>query len=256
MGSLILCHKKRAKQPYEITRVHIRVHTIEELCYYVCNNLYLIDQTFMTRQLCDWIDVELEMEELANRLRDELSRNCTQEQFVLSLLKGSVIYSISEINKIQIKLDQLKHQKDVERAKFKADSLMERGEYEDAVLVYQSIVNGDWDDSVSMQFYGHVYACLGTAYGKLFLYEEAARAYKEAYRLSEETDILKAYLYCCKKTKAPEEYVKMLSGNSAFLSMDALLKEDLKKARKDEDIDVKDEELEKWKSQVRNIDNK
>jgi len=50
--------------------------------------------------------------------------------------------------------------------------------------------------------------------------------------------------------------VKMLSGNSAFLSMDALLKEDLKKARKDEDSDVKDEELEKWKSQVRNIDNK
>jgi len=123
-------------------------------------------------------------------------------------------------------------------------------------IIYQSIVNGPWDDSVSMQFYGHVYACLGTAYGKLFLYEEAARAYKEAYRLSEETDILKAYLYCCKKTKAPEEYVKMLSGNSAFLSMDALLKEDLKKARKDEDIDVKDEELEKWKSQVRNIDNK
>ena len=38
MGSLILCHKKRAKQPYMITRVHIRIYTIEELCYYICNN--------------------------------------------------------------------------------------------------------------------------------------------------------------------------------------------------------------------------
>lgn len=256
MGSLILCHKKRAKQPYEITRVHICVHTIEELCYYVCNNLYLIDHTFMNRQLCDWIETELEMEELASRLREELSRNCSQDQFIIALLKGSVIYNMSEINKIQIKLDKLKNQKEVERSKFKADCLMESGEYEDAVLVYQAIVNGNWDDSVSMQFYGHIYACLGTAYGKMFLYKEAAKAYKEGYRLCEESDVLKAYLYCCMKSKAPEEYVKMLSGNSAFLSMDAVLKEELKKARKENDLDIDEKELDKWKSQIRNIDKK
>ena len=134
MGSLILCHKKRARQPYEITRVHMRIHTIEELCYYICNNLYLIDHTIMNRQLCDWIETELEMEELASRLREELSRNCSQDQFIIALLKGSVIYNMSEINKIQIKLDKLKNQKEVERSKFKADCLMESGEYEDAVL--------------------------------------------------------------------------------------------------------------------------
>ena len=43
MGSLILCYKKKAKQPYEITRIHRKIYTIEELCYYLCNNLYLID---------------------------------------------------------------------------------------------------------------------------------------------------------------------------------------------------------------------
>ena len=256
MGSLILCHKKRAKQPYEITRVHVCVHTIEELCYYVCNNLYLIDHTIMNRQLCYWIDTELEMDGLAGRLREEISRNCTQEQFVIALLKGAVIYSVSEINKIQIRLDKLKNQKEVERAKFKADCLMSSGEYEDAILVYQSIVYGNWDDSVSMQFYGHVYGCLGTAYGRMFLYKEAADAYKEAYRLSEETDMLKAYLYCCMKVKAPEEYVKMLSGNAAFLSMDAILKEELKKAVKEEDLDIEEKEIERWKSQIRNVDKK
>ena len=56
------------------------------------------------------------------------------------------------------------------------------------------------------------------------------------------------------QSKAPEEYVKMLSGNSAYLSMDAILKEDIRKSKKDDDIDVKEEEIEKWKSQVRNID--
>ena len=52
MGSLILCHKKRAKRPFEISRVHMRIYTIEELCYYICNNLYLIDYTIVNERLC------------------------------------------------------------------------------------------------------------------------------------------------------------------------------------------------------------
>ena len=70
MGSLILCHRKKAKQPYEISRVHMRIYTIEELCYYICNNLYLIDYTIINRQLCNWIDTELDMKELADKLRE------------------------------------------------------------------------------------------------------------------------------------------------------------------------------------------
>ena len=83
MGSLILCHKKRAKQPYEISRVHMRIYTIEELCYYICNNLYLIDYTIINRQLCDWIGDELELSGLAETLREELRQNCSMEQIVI-----------------------------------------------------------------------------------------------------------------------------------------------------------------------------
>ena len=60
MGSLILCHRKKAKHPYEIARIHKRIYTIEELCYYFCNNLYLVDYTIVNRQLCDWLEEELE----------------------------------------------------------------------------------------------------------------------------------------------------------------------------------------------------
>ena len=72
MGSLILCHKKRAKHPYEITRIHKRIYTIEELCYYLCNNLYLIDYTIINEQLCRWIRDELELVSLAESLMEML----------------------------------------------------------------------------------------------------------------------------------------------------------------------------------------
>ena len=74
MGSLILCHRKRARQPYEIARIHMRIYTIEELCYYICNNLYLIDYTMVNRQLCNWIDKELELPKLA----ESFGRNCVR----------------------------------------------------------------------------------------------------------------------------------------------------------------------------------
>lgn len=256
MGSLILCHNKRARQPYEITRVHKKVHTIEELCYYICNNLYLIDHTIMNRRLCDWIESELGMTKLAGDLRDVLLHNSSQEHFILTILKGSYIYGISEINKIQALLEKLKNQKEVERAKFKADSLMRSEEYEDAVLVYLSIVNGMTDETVGKEFYGQVYACLGAAYGRQFLYKEAAGAYKQAVHLYNDADILEAYLYCCMQAYPMEEYVKMLSGNSLYLNADAALKEILKNARRNEDWDVENTQLEDWKKEYRRIDKK
>ena len=194
MGSLILCHKKRAKQPYVISRVHMKIYTIEELCYYICNNLYLIDYTIINHQLCDWIGRELEMEELSEHLKAELRKNCSMEQFILTILRESTIYAQSDINRIQNILERLQNQKDVERAKHKADSLMQSREYESAVLVYQAIVGGERDDSVDKKFYGKVYASLGAAYGRLFLYEEASKMYEAAYEICEEPEMLKAYL--------------------------------------------------------------
>ena len=254
MGSLILCHKKRAKQPYEISRIHMRIYTIEELCYYICNNLYLIDYTIINQQLCKWIGEELGLEKLAEHLQENLQMNCSMEQFVLTILRESTIYSTADINRIQNILEHLQNQKDVERSKYKADSLLKSEEYESAILVYQSIVNQEWDESVSKTFYGHVYACLGTAYGKLFLYEEAARMYYEGYRICEETAMLKAYLYCCYRGLPEEQYVKMLSGNPIFLSMDSVIKEEVRKAKEEVDLDIPEEKLVQWKKEYRRID--
>lgn len=254
MGSLILCHKKKARQPYEITRIHIRIYTIEELCYYICNNLYLIDYTIMNTQLCDWIGQELMMERLADRLREELAQSCSVEQFVLTILKESTIYAVADINKIQSLLEHLQNQNDVEREKYKADSLMESKEYASAILVYQSIINKEWDDSQSKSFYGYIYACMGTAYGRLFLYEEAAKMYQEAYRLCEEPQMMKAYLYSCYRAYPEEQFVKMMSGNPAYLSMASLLKEDVKRIRREIDMEIEEEKLVQWKKDYRRID--
>ena len=251
MGSLILCHKKRAKSPYEISRVHVKIYTIEELCYYICNNLYLIDHMIMNRRLCDWLQDELGLNGMAETLRKELDQNAPLSEFVLTILRGSVIYAPLERTRRQNLLEQLQNQKEVEKEKYKADTLLKAGEYADAILIYQSVINKEWDESVDRTFYGRIYGCLGTAYGCLFLYEEAAAMYREAYHICERPDMLKAYLYCCQRYLPEEEYVKMLSGNPIFLSVSSLVKEEIEKAKKEVDMDVKDSQLGIWKKEYR-----
>ena len=112
MGSLILCHKKKASQPYKITRIHRKIYTIEELCYYLCNNLYLIDYTIMNEKICEWLYSELDMKELARDLLDLLQKNGTIEQFVLRILEQAKIYSEPEMEHIRNVLDRLKDQKE------------------------------------------------------------------------------------------------------------------------------------------------
>lgn len=108
MGNLVLCHDRRAVHPFEITRIHCRIYTIEELCYYLCNNLYLIDYTIMNEQLCGWLEEELGMDRLASELRDLLRLRGSVEKFVITILKASRIYKEQEMIRIQNVLEHLK----------------------------------------------------------------------------------------------------------------------------------------------------
>ena len=155
------------------------------------------------------------------------------EEFVLTILKESNIYAAAEIHKMQSVLEQLQSQRDVEKEKYKADSLQNSKEYESAILVYQSIINRDWDESVDKKFYGRVYASMGAAYGHQFLYKEAAKAYQEAYKICEQPDMLKAYLYSCYRALPHEEYIKLLSGNPVLLSLDTVIQNEIDQTKKD-----------------------
>ena len=251
MGSLILCHRKKAKHPYEIARIHKRIYTIEELCYYFCNNLYLVDYTIVNRQLCDWLEEELELYDLADDLRSQLEQNGPVEQFLLTVLSHSSIYSPAEITRIHNVLERLKSQNEVEREKYKADNLLQTGEYASAILVYQGIVNKEWDETVGKEFYGQVYGCLGAAYGRMLLYEEAASMYEKGFRVCQDTKMLKAYLYCCYRYLPEAQYVKMLSAEPVYLSMDSILKEELRKAEEKINMDVTEEDFRQWKKEYR-----
>ena len=47
MSGYILCQTGRAEAPYFIENISINIYSLEELCYYLEHNRYLIDQTIL-----------------------------------------------------------------------------------------------------------------------------------------------------------------------------------------------------------------
>ncbi len=251
MGSLILCHNRHAVNPYEITRIHCKIYTIEELCYYLCNNLYLIDYTIMNEQLLNWLDEELRLTKLASELRDEMRTHSSVEKFVLTILKSSGIYREHEMIKIQNVLERLKNQKDIERQKYKGDNLLESGEIEEAILVYQGILNEEKDESVDPKFYGKIYSALGAAYGRLFLYQESAKMYDRAYQICEDKELLMPYLYASYKYMSMEEYHILLTKHEDYVEINAKMRQKIQDIKENLQLEMDDSLIEKWKQQYR-----
>ena len=253
MSSLILCHKKKAKNAYEIARIHRKIYTIEELCYYLCNHLYLVDYTIMNETLCDWLKEELMLDDLASNLRLLLDDNGTIEQFVMKILSDSDIYTAGELKQIQDVLNSLKNQKPIEKQKYKADNLLKSGSIKSAIVAYQDILQGERDESVDGKFYGKVYGCLGAAYGRLFLYEETAKMYEAAYQICEDKDMLKAYLYACRKYMSAEQYADLIQKSALYQEMDQVLVAEVMELQRNVKNLHYEDTLSNWKKQYRRI---
>ena len=54
MGRYILGGKE-ARLPYEVEELNLRLYTIEELCYYIYNNLPLIGDDFIDERLLSFL---------------------------------------------------------------------------------------------------------------------------------------------------------------------------------------------------------
>ena len=65
MSGYILCQVKKAEKPFYIKNISTNIYSIEELCYYLYNNLYLVDRSLISNKLCTWLDEELKLPKLA-----------------------------------------------------------------------------------------------------------------------------------------------------------------------------------------------
>ena len=95
MSGYILCQTKKAEKPYFVENISTNIYSLEELCYYLYHNLYLVDSSVMNEGLCIWISEELDLPRLAAKLRPHLGKFASIED--VNYKAGSMTLDVGDL---------------------------------------------------------------------------------------------------------------------------------------------------------------
>lgn len=196
MSGFHLCQVRKAKNPYYIESISTNIYTIEELCFYLKQNIYLVDDTLVNETLCNWIRDELGLTKLHRKLTERLAeaREGRIAGFIFAVFKEIKYLSADEYRKVQEQISSMEIQPEDLRRKMKADYLMKYEMYGNAIREYYQILKERNPGNLGIQFYAAVLDSMAAAYGKLFLFEEAADCLWQSYGIVRSATTWNRYL--------------------------------------------------------------
>ena len=212
MGTVKICAHEMAKTPYFVEAAGIHLYSIEELAYYLYENIYLVDDMMMEEKLYSWIEMELGMRTLAEKLRG-----------------GSGYYSEKEFNELSEKIKEISLLQAQERMKYKADELAQNENYWAAILEYERLLSIRQNSRLTVEFYAKVWNNLGGCYARLFLFEKAAACYESAYQFQKISEYKEKAYYARKLANygqdEPEELLENKISEAFVQQAEICLKE-------------------------------
>ena len=181
MSECILCSSPLADSPYQ-TQEGIRVFSPEELSFYLATHIQTLDETFMSLELCQWIDTQAGMHELAQRLRRLIRDKAALHIFVGTLLLDIGYLSRQEVQESSGTIAALSGKGMGERRKMACDRMAALGRYQEAILMYRSLLSEISEATTNPRIIGDLYHNMGTAYSRLFFYKEAGECFEKAFQ--------------------------------------------------------------------------
>lgn len=209
MSNLMLCHAQSAEMPYSVVGLGINIYSAEELCYLIAQNAHTIDQDFMDDKLCEFLDRQLKLTELAKKLRELLHEGGTLSDFVMAILNGIDYCDEDEKRSIKQILIESSGLSPARKHKSRGDNLLKARRFARAIDEYVSTLE-KIDMEAEPILYAAVLHNMGTTYAKMMLFEKAAEYYLEAYRLNMDEESLVSHLLSCSLYMSREQYDRML----------------------------------------------
>lgn len=185
---LYLCTKK-AKNPYTLPETDIRIFCIEELCYYIYSNTYMITSEFFTKELIEFLEKELSMISLAQKLKHGVDYNEKLSDMVMYIMNACHLYNVEERSVFQKELEQICSKSPAGRVKARADMLLNNKKYMSAIAAY-SIILEKKDISDEPDYYSNILNNMAIAYVNMFEYKKAMELFEKAYNHVNKEDYL------------------------------------------------------------------
>lgn len=198
MGKMILCNGSRTKRPYVFTTTGVRIYSIEELCYYISNDMCFLDEELCSDALIDWIGSELKLTIRANKLKQLKDSRSDFKTILTALLCSCDYYTEQEIKGILKQYDEISVMKPIRRSFIRANTYLKKKHYSDAIGEYDRILNSKEAVGLTTEEYGDILHNLAIARIHVKGIKEAAETFKEAYDRNKRKESLLGYIYTLK----------------------------------------------------------
>ena len=115
MGRVYLCLGQNAELPYYFEKAKVHIWNIEELCYFIRENAWIMEPELLTKELIDWVAQQCGLPKLALLLNDSLKEEDCVTAFAACLFSYTGYCPLAQAGDLQKDLLQSSAVKEVAR---------------------------------------------------------------------------------------------------------------------------------------------
>lgn len=237
MGRVYLCLGKNAEVPYYFERARAHVWNIEELCYFVRENAWLLEPALLGKELTDWVAKQCGLPDLSRMLLAASQEEKPVMGFVKVLFQYTGYCSMQEADQVEKILKLNESANILERAKARGDYFLESKKFVLALHEYDELLRQL--KGMDPAFLGKVYHNSGVAQAQLFLFDRAAASFEQAWKLTKSEASARQFLAAKRLELGEQEYVAFLAEHpdlyNASLGLEEQVQRCNEKWKQDED---------------------
>lgn len=221
--------------PYCVPGLEINVYCMEELCFVLKENAFLLDLSLMNDGLLDWIRGECGLKELAGALSPLIHRQGSLSAFVVAILRFVGLYDESTVSEVEQVLKRGAGLSSIEKKKSQADYLVRKKKYNAAIRGYDSLIEKWQEQSVegeilpASECLALIWHNKGVAFAGLMTYAKAADCFLKAYETENRKDFYRDYLAAKRMEMTENEYVSFAAGNAEGYELALELEKDMER---------------------------
>lgn len=210
MGKLIQCSSCIAKEPYLFRLTKTNVYSIEEVCYYIRHNIYMMQEEVFDREFALWLRNELHMDKTADKLEYLIQDHHNIKDIVVTICCSCDYYDEEEINELIQIMDDLDKLPMYARRKYKGDNYLRCKSYEKALEEYEKIFESDEILQADGAVYGDIFHNMAVAYVNIGEFHKASELFLKAYEKNSREESLSQCLFALRMCKDVERFKKLV----------------------------------------------
>ena len=222
LGKVYACVGRYAANPYTIKKACVNIYCVEELCYYIRNNAFFIDDDFINLDLFKWLEEECNLIDISKKLKNKAKQEKRIEKIVRCLFEEVGYLTEEEIDETENLLAANRGMPSRQKLKLRADYFLKNDMFAMALQTYEDLLLR-LDNEKDAEFIAVVYYDIGVIYAKLFLFNDAAEYFNRAYELHALQDYLISMLAAYRMQLSEEAYLKKIASLGDVYSATSIL---------------------------------